>query len=110
MTEDLRGSGPAVVLERLAAEAEAVIADLPPGLEVVGAGLALPGIVSTTTGMLLRAPNLGWSDLDVPSLIDTSRIGVPLTVANEADLASRTVSLASPGRPGRAARLHLRLR
>ncbi len=100
VTEDLRGSGPAVVLERLAAEAEAVIAALPPGLEVVGAGLALPGIVSTTTGMLLRAPNLGWSDLDVPSLIDTSRIGVPLTVANEADLASRTVSLASPGRPG----------
>ena len=51
--------------------------------------------------MLLRAPNLGWSDLDVPALFDVARIGgVPVTVGNEADLASRTVSLAAPGRPG----------
>jgi predicted NBD/HSP70 family sugar kinase len=100
VTDDLRGSGPAVVLERLATEAAAAVADLPPGLEIVGAGLALPGIVTTATGMLLRAPNLGWSDVDVPSLFDTARIGVPVSVGNEADLASRTVSLVSPGHPG----------
>jgi predicted NBD/HSP70 family sugar kinase len=97
---DLRGSRPEIVLGRLGELARDEVAGLPPGLELVGAGLALPGIVSPDTGMLLRAPNLGWSDLDIPALVGATAVGAPLSVGNEADLASRTVSLDRPGRPG----------
>jgi predicted NBD/HSP70 family sugar kinase len=100
VADDLRASSPTDVLGRLAdLAAEAV--DLAPGPVLVGAGLAVPGLVSPDTGRLLRAPNLGWSEVDVPALL-SGRLGdVPLTVGNEADLASRTVSSQRPGRPGR---------
>jgi len=96
---DLHGARPRAVLAQLGLLAGEVLAELPRGRTVVGAGLALPGIVSTPTGTLLRAPNLGWSDLVVPDLLDPGSLGgAPLTVGNEADLASATVSLDRPGR------------
>lgn len=98
---DLHGSRPRAVLSRLARTAGSLLADLPGDRVVVGAGLALPGIVSTESGTLLRAPNLGWSDVDVPDLLRPADLGgAPLEVSNEADLASATVSLERPGRPG----------
>jgi predicted NBD/HSP70 family sugar kinase len=74
---------------------------VPAGVRLVGAGLALPGIVSVSAGILLSAPNLGWSDVrpaDVltPDLLD----GLPLGIGNEADLAARTVAEVAPGRRG----------
>jgi predicted NBD/HSP70 family sugar kinase len=98
---DLRGSRPRVVLGRLARMADDLLAGLPDRAEVVGAGLALPGIVSGASGTLLRAPNLRWSDVGVPDLLGSAHLGgAPLTIGNEADLASATVSLERPGRPG----------
>jgi predicted NBD/HSP70 family sugar kinase len=98
---DLHGSRPRAVLSRLARTAGSLLADLPGDRVVVGAGLALPGIVSTESGTLLRAPNLGWSDVDVTDLLRPADLGgAPLEVGNEADLASATVSLERPGRPG----------
>jgi predicted NBD/HSP70 family sugar kinase len=96
---DLHGSRPRTVLARLARLVRQVLDELPAGRSVVGAGLALPGIVSTGSGTLLRAPNLGWSDVVVPDLLDPAALdGAPLTIGNEADLASATVSLDRPGR------------
>ena len=93
---DFVGSDPASTLQRLGALTVGLLAERP-DLRLVGAGLALPGIVDAATGVLLRAPNLGWSDLRPADLLD-----LPLTPAlgNEADLAARTVAESAPGRPG----------
>jgi predicted NBD/HSP70 family sugar kinase len=90
---DFRGSDPATTLARLGA----LVADLrlPGTLRLVGAGLALPGIVDGD--LLLRAPNLGWSD-ERPA--DSLPDGLHPVLGNEADLAARTVAEVAPGRPG----------
>ncbi|MGY1710321.1 ROK family protein [Geodermatophilus sp. SYSU D00758] len=98
---DLVGSAPGPTLTRLAGLAGEVLAALPGGVRVVGAGLALPGIVDPGTGVLLRAPNLGWSAVrpadTLAGLLPPELVPVP---GNEADLAARTVAEAAPGRPG----------
>lgn len=101
VTEDLTGSDPREVLPRIGDLARRVRRRLPPTLRLVGAGLALPGVVSVEDAVLLSAPNLGWSEVDVPALLDPRALGdLPLRVANEADLAARTVAEVVPGRPG----------
>ena len=97
-TGEHRGSEPGPVLDRLGGLARDALAEAG-DVTVVGVGLALPGIV-TDGGMLLRAPNLGWSDVPVAALLPAlPGLGTP-TVGNEADLAAVTVSFTAPGRPG----------
>jgi predicted NBD/HSP70 family sugar kinase len=74
---------------------------MPAGLRPVGAGLALPGLVDVAAGALLRAPNLGWSDVPVADLL-AAHLPPELrpVLGNEADLAARTVAETAPGRPG----------
>lgn len=98
---DLVGSDPAATLQRLGELSARVLGGLPGELRLVGAGLALPGIVAAATGTLLRAPNLGWSDVCPAQLLAPDAVaGLPLRVGNEANLAARTVAEAAPGRPG----------
>ncbi|MEU2348542.1 ROK family protein [Modestobacter sp. NPDC049651] len=98
---DFAGSEPGPTLDRLGALAARLVADLPPDLHLVGAGLALPGIVDVATGSLLRAPNLGWSDeRPAERLARWLPPGLVPLLGNEADLAARTVAEAGPGRPG----------
>lgn len=95
------GSRPAPVLRRLSRVAAEVLDRAPAGTRVVGAGLALPGLVEPTTGRLLLAPNLGWSDVDVAARVDLpADLGPTLHVGNEADLAAHAVAERVPGRPG----------
>ena len=101
--DDLVGCDPAPTLARLGALSRQVLAE-GEGTRLVGAGLALPGIVSSGSGRLLRAPNLGWSDVVPAELLDEAATGgASLRVGNEADLAALTVAQAAPGRPGRLA-------
>lgn len=86
---DNRRSSPGPVLDgvaRMAAQAlEMIDAE---NLVPIGAGVALPGLVEAQTGTLLRAPNLGWSELPVADEL-AARIGrVPVRVENEANLAA----------------------
>ena len=98
---DLRGTDPAVTLGALGALATDVLAGLPAGACLVGAGLALPGVVDADAGVLLRAPNLGWSDLRPgPLLAPFVPAGLDVVPGNEADLAARTVAEEAPGRAG----------
>ncbi|HET6969441.1 MAG TPA: ROK family transcriptional regulator, partial [Ornithinibacter sp.] len=98
---DFLDSDPGETLVRLAALSAAVVQRMPSASRLVGAGLALPGIVSTDSGRLLVAPNLGWSDLRPAALVDAAALGgMPLHVGNEASLAARTVAEVVPGRPG----------
>src|SRR5699024_7897721 len=61
---DHHASDPAVVLADLAARAADVARDLEArGVDVVGASLALPGLVDPSADRLRLAPNLGWADV-----------------------------------------------
>jgi predicted NBD/HSP70 family sugar kinase len=92
---DFRNSDPAATLPRLGELAAQLQASLPSSLRLVGTGLALPGIVDGD--LLLRAPNLGWSD-ERPA--DHLPDDLAPVLGNEADLAARTVAEVAPGRPG----------
>lgn len=98
VTGSFVGSDPRATLAHLALLADEVLAGVPDGVRLVGAGLALPGLVPPSGGGLLVAPNLGWADLAVSDLPVVSRM-LP-RVGNEADLAARTVAEVAPGRPG----------
>jgi predicted NBD/HSP70 family sugar kinase len=101
VADDVIGSRPGPVLATLASQADRVLSAAPAGVTVVGTGLALPGIVSTRTGLLRRAPNLGWSDVDVVAELRRSLVTTGAIHAdNEANLAARTVAETSPGRGG----------
>ena len=98
---DLVGSDPVDTLARLGVLAAGLLAGMPAGLRPVGAGLALPGLVDVAAGALLRAPNLGWSDVPAADLL-AAHLPTELrpVLGNEADLAARTVAETAPGRPG----------
>lgn len=118
VVDDLIGSEPGPTLRRLGGIAREVLAGRPEGLSLVGAGLALPGIVDVAAGHLLSAPNLGWSDVDPAADLLAglgadavraagSRSGAAaqgdrlhVRVGNEADLAARAFAEPAPGRRG----------
>jgi predicted NBD/HSP70 family sugar kinase len=101
VTGDFVGSDPRETLRRVAADARRLRRTLPPPVWLVGAGLALPGVVSADDARVLSAPNLGWSQVDVATAVGHRALGnLPLRIANEADLAARTVAEVVPGRPG----------
>jgi hypothetical protein len=88
--DNRRVSG-AEVLEHLAAlAADALAAVEEEGLRPVGATVGLPGLVDAEHGVLLVAPNLGWTD--VPVVDDLRRRlgdpGFPVAADNEANLAA----------------------
>ncbi len=65
---------------------------LPEDAVVVGAGIAIVGVVRRADGMVSMAPNLGWRDEPLGERLRTS-LGpdwatVPLIFANESDLAA----------------------
>lgn len=98
---DFVASEPQPALARLAVLAADALDRMPAASRLVGAGLALPGIVSTGTGTLLLAPNLGWTDVRPGDVLGPGSVqGHRLRIGNEADLASRTVAEVVPGRPG----------
>jgi predicted NBD/HSP70 family sugar kinase len=87
-----RNGDPLEVLARVAALAAEVVTQLQgQGIRLVGACLALPGLVDSRRGPLRNAPNLGWRDLDVGAILRAHAVfdTLPLRVANEANLAAR---------------------
>jgi predicted NBD/HSP70 family sugar kinase/biotin operon repressor len=80
-----RSQHPRHGLDRATQLANEVIAEA--GLDIDGAGVALPGLVGPD-GVLQRAPNLPlWVDVAVDADL-ASRLGTPVEIANEADLAA----------------------
>ncbi|MDJ1114162.1 ROK family transcriptional regulator [Microbacterium dauci] len=53
---------------------------------LLGIGVGSPGIVDLA-GVVLAAPNLGWSDVPVQADLAT-RVGLPVVVANDANMAT----------------------
>ncbi|GIH27472.1 sugar kinase [Acrocarpospora phusangensis] len=83
---DNRSAQPVDVIARLRDLAlSAVDEAVGNGLRIVGGALAVPGPVDLGSGVVHNAPNLGWRDVPVLSLLD---LGMPLHVENEANLAA----------------------
>ena len=86
---DNRNSAAAPVLAALAVLAARVrSAAGEQGVEVLGGGLAVPGLVDPARARVLTAPNLGWLDLDLElgALLPEAPLGVELF--NEANAAA----------------------
>lgn len=80
---------PARVLARLVALAAEVSGEVTAaGLRPAGLAVAVPGLVARGTTTVVRAPNLGWSGVDVAAHVrsDAGTGPLPLTVENEANL------------------------
>jgi predicted NBD/HSP70 family sugar kinase len=98
---DQRGRTPNRVLRDLSRLAiEVVGAAEREGLRVVGATLAVPGLVADG-GVVRLAPNLGWRDIDIAGAARGAGIGVALKAAglsvdNEANLAALAELHATP--------------
>ena len=89
---DAAGRRPEVALPRLAALVLEVVATLSRGgAELLGVAIAVPGLVERSTGRVLRAPNLGWSETPVTETVRAllGDPGCPLLLDNEANLAAR---------------------
>lgn len=97
---DLMASDPTEVLPRLGRDARTLLArQVGSDRRIVGAGLALPGIVEPASRTLRRAPNLGWTDVEVAPLLGLADVGLSL-LGNEADLAAFSLARPAPGRLG----------
>jgi predicted NBD/HSP70 family sugar kinase len=71
--------------------AAAVIAgmrgELDANYRITGIGIAVPGLVTTSDGMVRRAPHLGWENEPVARMLSDAT-GYPALVANDASLAA----------------------
>jgi predicted NBD/HSP70 family sugar kinase len=64
-----------------------VVADAPAGSPLVGIGIAVPGLVRRSDGLVRLAPNLGWHDVSFgPMVLAALGVDIPIAVANDADL------------------------
>lgn len=86
-----RGSQPADVLPLLVAMARrAAAAAEGCGVELLGGGLTVPGLVDAERNLVLTAPNLGWAGIDLSGELESLLPGAPFGVAlsNEANSAA----------------------
>jgi predicted NBD/HSP70 family sugar kinase len=64
-----------------------VVADASPLAPLVGIGVAVPGLVRRSDGLVRLAPNLGWHDVPFGRVLSAALgVDVPVVVANEADV------------------------
>jgi predicted NBD/HSP70 family sugar kinase len=57
------------------------------GRRMLGIGVGVPGLIRSGGRVIAAAPNLGWYDVDLPSLLrDALGIALPVSVGNDADL------------------------
>jgi predicted NBD/HSP70 family sugar kinase len=89
--DDQRGRAPERTCGAVAAmAARAIEAATAAGLIIAGVGVAVPGPVDRPAGVLRFAPNLGWRDIDIATLL--ARAGglaeLPVLVDNEANFAA----------------------
>lgn len=85
------GRAPADVLADLQALAARVrYAAAADGVELLGGGLAVPGIVDAASGSLVTAPNLAWAEVPLAGALAGLAPGAPFApeLSNEADSAA----------------------
>lgn len=98
---DFAHQSPQVTLERLGHEAAVMVTSLRArGAEVIGANLAVPGLIAKADGRLLLAPNLGWQNLYPLTLLgaEWEQQRVPIGIHNDANLQALSVAYPRPGK------------
>ena len=55
--------------------------------DVVGIGMGCPGMIDSTTGVVIFSNNLGWKDFDVAKTV-SDLSGLPVKIANDANVAA----------------------
>lgn len=81
---DNRGRAPGPVVGDLTVLVKQVIGEaVREGLRPAGLAVAVPGLVARDSRTVVRAPNLGWHDIDLGVLLPAKS---PVTVDNEANL------------------------
>jgi predicted NBD/HSP70 family sugar kinase len=73
------------VAQAVAAAVHRMTAEMPDGM-LLGLGLSVPGTVRTTGGTVEVAPNLGWQQEPFGALLADLLPGLPVTLANDADM------------------------
>ncbi len=76
-------ANPDDVLEAVAGLAQALVEDA--HAPVLGVGVGTPGVVNGA-GVVLTAPNFGWTGVDLEGIL-SARLGLPVLVANDANAA-----------------------
>ncbi|MFJ4005082.1 ROK family protein [Streptomyces sp. NPDC090023] len=93
-----RGRTPESVAQELTRLIQQVTAEAEKdGLWVAGLAVAVPGLVARDGRTVVRAPNLGWHDTDLGSVLPDT---VPLTVDNEANFGALAELWLGVGTPG----------
>jgi predicted NBD/HSP70 family sugar kinase len=78
---------PAESVQDIAKLAGPLLDSLPSNHALVGVGAAVAGITRRSDGFVHLAPNLGWRDVPLSSMLAAElHLGVPVLAANEADL------------------------
>ncbi|MCC2029553.1 ROK family protein [Microbacterium sp. YMB-B2] len=62
------------------------------GCRIVGLGVAVPGLVRASDGLVRLAPHLGWRDEDIATPL-AEALGLPVAVDNDASLGARAEHL-----------------
>lgn len=75
-----RAAGPAAVVEGIIAFARELRERA--GVDVVAAGVAVPGVVDEAAGVARRSVNLGWHDVPLRALLE-DRLGVPVWLGHD---------------------------
>lgn len=92
-------SQPAAVVARVATSLLRLRRDLPPGSELVGVGVSVPGLVRRADGLVELAPNLGWVGVPFGDMLRSRlAVGVPLQVGNDADVGALAEHVRGAGR------------
>jgi len=74
-------ASPTTVVDRVVSAARRALRGVAAG-DVVGIGMAVPGLVRWPEGIILLSPNLGWRDVPIRALVE-GRLGRPVVVDNE---------------------------
>lgn len=96
----LADTDPRQVVDELRDLVAPLLNGLDDGPQIVAIGVSIPGSVRTEDGLLRHAPNLGWKDVPIGSLIRErfADLDVPVFVGNDADLAASAEHLRGSGR------------
>ncbi|HEX2153815.1 MAG TPA: ROK family protein [Acidimicrobiia bacterium] len=80
---------PEETVEDISKLAEPLLGALPGAHQLVGVGVAVAGVVRRTDGFVHLAPNLGWRNVPLGTIVEKRlSLGQAVSMANEADLGS----------------------
>lgn len=86
------------VVDRIASLAAPLLERLPSGHALLGAGVAVAGVVRRSDGFVHTAPNLGWQNVPIAEMVAKHLDVAEVRVANEADLGALGEFLRGAGR------------